>query len=251
MAVAVLAGGIQAGAHSVGSYYSSGGKDQRYPAGYQTALWIFEKDVPGDNNQKSSYKDAIRRAEGAWNGVAQPFTFEDSGYEEVSFKPKVAQIQSSNTTFQDYCALARNGRPLSVVFWETIKDNRPGVNNLAEADRCVYNDGSHKFYVNFDKTEGARWYRGSSSKVPRAPGSNFDNEDSKIDLQSVATHEFGHGLGQAKHWDPDKDLNNGRGGARCSTYESRRETMCALITAGTAWQRSLGPHDRETFKKAY
>ncbi len=72
---------------------------------------------------------------------------------------------------------------------------------------------------------------------------------SKQDLQSVMTHEFGHATGWGAHYDGPNHIP--RGTARCGRTDSNRETMCASNTSGVPWGRTLGPHDKHTFRRAY
>jgi hypothetical protein len=256
-AIAIVSTAAVARGHSVNGFY----KDNRYPSGQMRSVqWAFERGFPGKTGESNSYKAALRRAQSAWNSQGQSLTFADMGNREIDFGPKYEKIGEGGDAFKDYCRLERNNRPVSLVFWEPIPNHRPDANTLAEASRCEYSDGTHKFFVAFDRGEGSRWYRGESRKVPRGGDANgdgriagpeIDSAGSKVDLQSVAVHEFGHATGQGAHWDPNKDPFNGRGGAICTRYDSRRESMCSMLVAGTAWQRTLGPHDRETFKKAY
>ncbi len=90
-----------------------------------------------------------------------------------------------------------------------------------------------------------RWYTGTSTDVPGAAGA----PDASQDMQSVAMHEFGHASGFARHYDGPN--STGLGGAICNLTDSRRETMCSLLTQGTAWGRTLGPHDRHTWNAVY
>lgn len=107
--------------------------------------------------------------------------------------------------------------------------------DLAMTTVCRSGSSIVRFVTVFDSAED--WYTGTSTTVPRG----------RPDLWSVAVHEFGHAAGWAGHYD-DPDI--GLGAGLCGNF-SGQHSMCATHYSGTARQRSLGPHDVETFKRLY
>ncbi len=107
--------------------------------------------------------------------------------------------------------------------------------DLAMTTVCRSGSTIVRFVTVFDSAED--WYTGTSTNVPsRRP-----------DLWSVAVHEFGHAAGWAWHFD-DPEIALGAG--VCGNF-SGQHSMCATHYSGTARQRSLGPHDVDTFRQMY
>lgn len=107
--------------------------------------------------------------------------------------------------------------------------------DLAMTIACRSGGTIVRFVMIFDSAED--WYTGTSTNVPRG----------RPDLWSVAVHEFGHAAGWATHFD---DPGIGLGTGICGSF-SGQHTMCATHYMGTARQRSLGPHDVDTFRGLY
>jgi hypothetical protein len=107
--------------------------------------------------------------------------------------------------------------------------------NLAMTTVCRSGSTIVRFVTVFDSAEP--WYTGTSTTVPHG----------RPDLWSVAVHEFGHAAGWAGHFD---DPALGLGAGLCGNF-SGQHTMCATHYSGTARQRSLGPHDIDTFRQMY
>jgi len=111
------------------------------------------------------------------------------------------------------------------------KDIDGGGGTLGVTSTCALQSAPNTlrtFKMNLDDSEN--WYTGTGSP----PGN-------QIDVQSVATHEFGHAAG-AQHFPNNNQVcpNN-----------STMETMCPFYTAGTGWLASLESHDEHTFSNAY
>lgn len=85
------------------------------------------------------------------------------------------------------------------------------------------------FTMYLNSTES--WYSGTG-----------DAPASRVDVWSIASHEFGHGTGWVGHY--------ADGGTLCSN-NSQEETMCPQYFSGTERMRTLGPHDAHTFRGAY
>lgn len=134
-------------------------------------------------------------------------------------------------TFESPCPQA--GQPQrGVVRWKSI-DGPGGVagRNL----NCIYFDGPYKgriggFVQRYDSEEN--WY----TRTGRVPSN-------AADLWSLASHEFGHATGRAGHYPRSSPL--------CAPDFLGRETMCPGVVRGQARQRTLGIHDKHTFKRVY
>jgi hypothetical protein len=73
--------------------------------------------------------------------------------------------------------------------------------------------------------------------------------DGRIDLWSVASHEFGHAAGwTGRHYGKDEDPERS---SICNSGNVNRQTMCSIIYTGSESVRTLGRHDRHTFRRVY
>lgn len=131
---------------------------------------------------------------------------------------------------RDACNVATRGQNLIAM---RPLDGRG--KDLATTYTCRSGSTIVRFVMVFDSAE--HWYTGTSTNVPSG----------RPDLWSVAAHEFGHAAGWAAHFD---DPGIGLGLAICGNF-SGQHTMCANHYGGTARQRSLGPHDADTFRELY
>jgi hypothetical protein len=136
---------------------------------------------------------------------------------------------------------------VSLVFWENLP-SYAGLQRLGEASTCLHYEPNYgaqlpwKFFLAINKR--LDWYAGASPDVPGRPNA----AGAANDLQSTATHEFGHATGWVPHYD---DYKHPAVGADCNQLSPNRETMCLFQTPGTAWGRTLGPHDKHTFRWEY
>lgn len=150
-----------------------------------------------------------------WDALGESLDFSFKGTRNLSRDPCDRAVRGQNLI---------GLRPL---------DGRGG--DLAMTTVCRSGASIVRFVMVFDSAED--WYVGTSTTVPRG----------RPDLLSVAVHEFGHAAGWAKHYD---DPGVGLGVGICGNF-SGQHTMCATHYASTARQRSLGPHDVETFRQRY
>lgn len=124
------------------------------------------------------------------------------------------------------CDAASRGKNL---VYKTTIDGKGGTAGITET--CFSGGRLVRFVMRFDSAEN--WW--SSTTTPTV---------GRIDLWSVAAHEFGHATGWRKH------LDGVTGVVSCGNKPSQ-ETMCATNYAGTTQQRSLGAHDVHTFDAVY
>jgi len=150
-------------------------------------------------------------------------------------------IDSSKTPGGKVCpGPKRDGRYNGLVYWLKL-DGTPVKNNtLATVKRCFYVDETGKpielasFFMWFDSSEP--WYNGTGN----APSA-------RVDMWSVATHEFGHasGFGYGK-----RRQHFSRQMSFCGDVKSQ-ESMCPVYFSGSERQRTIGWRDRHAFRAAY
>lgn len=173
--------------------------------------WVANKIVPyGFTPSAAAWKTRVNAGANTWSALGEPMRFTNSLPDFPSnFRPGVC-----SRTYQ------RNGIHRKAI------DGTGGT--LARTYLCTSGGALHSFQLVFDR--GDRWYTGTG-----APARN------QADLQSVATHEFGHATGFAGHFS---------GSALCSN-DASFHTMCAGHVVGTNRQRTLEEHDKHTFGAAY
>ncbi len=118
------------------------------------------------------------------------------------------------------------------VRWGAIDGKEGSV--LAYEVGCLFGDDHSRRFssdIVFDKDEN--WHYDSST-------SPTDNE---YDMAGVASHEIGHFLGFAGHFDATEPV------PICEN--SPKHTMCRTVPSGTTYQRTLEEHDVHTFDNAY
>lgn len=251
-----------------------------YPAADAAPRWYFESRFPGRRNTGSSYKDAVRRGALTWFDAAATFRFRSSGYREQPYfvDPYYAPplpdgtpgdgIRDTGEARRRYCEATAHDDPdtpqfesgtMSLVFWPEIPPAQPGERPpLGEATTCnrVPAEGGpahpFKFFVALNRIyatcdpitqpaedcKGGQWYRKADPDGIRTR---------RYDLQSVATHEFGHATGLYWHFD-DPGMTSGTGHVCNDGAGGAGETMCASVGRGTTGNRTLSDHDLHTFR---
>ena len=131
--------------------------------------------------------------------------------------------------------------PKGHVYWKTIDGaGKPGRDRLGYNISCRYTSGPNQgrlggFNQVYDSKQ-PNWYR-STGRVPA----------DRIDLWSVAAHEFGHSAGWRSNHYGKRDSSL----AICAPGSAGRETMCSLTYEGQGRTRTLGRHDVHTFRRVY
>jgi hypothetical protein len=166
----------------------------------------------------SAWRTPIKNAAATWNKAGAKLTF----------------VESSTAISHGYTACGSayqdNG-----VWYRSLSSTY-----LAWTSWCTFSGTNEMYSFQLSVNKNYSWYIGTGT-----PSS------SQYDLQSVATHELGHAGGWAHHWnDP------GYGGDYYCSWNGdstspTRHTMCAETANGTIMQRTLGPHDLDTFQNRY
>ena len=129
--------------------------------------------------------------------------------------------------------------------------------------RCRDRSNKLLYFRQFYNDTFTRWWTDpkGNKKIPY----------NKVDVQATAAHEMGHATGWHGHLDEDGPDENSRMDFKpyCRSYEGQdkaddvykipagatpytgKQTMCSILTSGTTAQRTLGQHDRGTFRNAY
>lgn len=230
-----------------------------FPAGRTKVLWFFESRWPGKKNAASKHKSAVLRGARTWNYEERTLEFVDGGHREIPWHVPWDQIaKETNPAHTKYCALKKDNprtKPydeelVSIVFWTKFTPG-PELEAVARATNCHDKNSGRptKFYMAFDRTKS--WNTSAS----------WDQKLGFIDLEGVATHEFGHAGGWQWHYDDYLDHDDdgikdqgweSPGTADCDRESYDIETMCSMSTRGDLpILRSLETHDRATWAKAY
>jgi hypothetical protein len=207
--------------------------------------WWFERNWRGAGSNCSPYKLAALRASRRWTALGRRLEFVDHGCTKKHYPESYSDVTYTDPYgWGNYCDLKTGAArtPVSIIFWEDISQlNTAKQEALGATITCSGRGGRPSKFImaiNPNPISGS-WYAGADPRVPA----------NRNDLESTMMHEFGHATGWGPHYDDHKGLT--QGGAVCTSNRSDRETMCSSSPLGESWERGLGPHDRETFFKAY
>jgi hypothetical protein len=225
-------------AHKAGWAYPDG----TYPDARDRVEFRFHTSVP-----KGRWRARISNGAQEWNRYDRRLVFAPpaSGEPSATTEPKFACPALSDTP-----------RP-SIVF-------RSAQAAFAANFTCMKKSDGRPFYFRmfFDPT--FKWWTdpNNNRKIP------FD----RYDVQSAATHEFGHATGWGPHYDDNPDDPEGpkvfksycriyrdqtnpndrvNGTRRQDNIFTGQQTMCSRMASGGVHLRTLGSHDRGTFRNAY
>lgn len=217
-----------------------------FPPGFDRQEYRFHTSVP-----TGGWRASINAGAAEWNRHNRRFHFVAPG----SGTPSVTGPATIG------CPRDVNAPRPSIVY---RADNGPGH---ASASPCFDRQHDHPtFFRVWIDPRANHWWTRSSRKIPH----------DRFDLQSTATHEFGHGLGFLPHYDDDDgdadEIREYRDYCRLARRQSApstgegapyltprnqddintgQQTMCAVIPPGSTHRRGLGQHDRGTFRNAY
>ena len=210
-ALAAMVLGAIGWAHTGSTFYT-----KKWKSGERNQNYGFASDVPTGN-----FRDRVENGAQQWNALAGNMQFSRGGV-------------NVTWNFGSACNAAGNNS----IHWGAI-DGPPvagQTNTAAQTTHCVYTNEPQflaLFRMRFDSADP--WYRDTG-----------DPPSDKIDLWSLAAHEFGHATG----WGAGGAQNHfDSGGSVCTS--SPKHTMCPSIPQGESYWRSLEEHDRHTFNNVY
>ena len=210
VALLLLVAPAPVGAHGVPDYFP------RRWVRDKSVSFKFTPSVPVGTGAREAVRNGMRQ----WNNLAQSVHFVDAGSASANYDTRTCG------------AYQRNGIHYRSIDGPSLQ--QVGVNTVAVTRVCSFSGTGelYSFQMEFDSSEP--WYNGTGDAAPN-----------QVDLWSVATHEFGHAAGFAKH------LDQGGDPLGLCPNTAAQHTMCALTYPGTEHQRSLADHDKHTFSAAY
>ena len=145
------------------------------------------------------------------------------------------------------CNRTVGGRPASIAKWVNI-DGPGGTVGVGGSCMLSGDDGRpytvRSFVLAIDRQE--QWFTATRGR----PGRN------QLDLESVALHEVGHGLGWNAHLDDRAPASycprvSASGLLTSGSVSPRIQTMCRFTVPGQTYQSRPGTQDRTIFRSAY
>ena len=197
-------------AHDKDTFYT-----KHWASGERNQDYGFANAVPTGN-----FRDRVQDGAQEWNALAGNMQFHRGGVDV-------------NWSYGDACNAAGNNS----IHYGNI-DGPPvagQLNTAAQTRHCYYTDRPSilaLFRMRFDEDDP--WYRDTGN-----PPSD------RIDLWSLAAHEFGHATGFGQFGAQDHF------GASSVYCDPPKQTMCPSTSQGSAGWRSLEDHDRHTFNNQY
>jgi hypothetical protein len=173
--------------------------------------WYYDDSVPGPFG--SNYKDRLFDGAQKWNDLCCAGGFDYVREGEVS---------------GDYGTCYTNVD--LVTFHGSVSGSA-----VAETGACPSSGDFSYVAIRFDSNAPDPWYKGAD---PSGQGGD------ELDLQSFATHEFGHATGT---WNENQHFGSGE----CPGTASGDETMCPGLDSGHHYWRTLEWHDEHTFQSNY
>lgn len=224
--------GWNASAHRPADVYTS-----KYPRAFDDVNFYFHKSVP-PGQRRGRIVDGARR----WNRFHRRLFFR--AHRKPVFEEAIGR--QGNCNRREVRSAPPGQEPASRVYWTRI-DGASMPTGAGKTLALNYTCQEAKkqngfrraifFQMYFDEAEP--WYY--RSRTGNAPSG-------RPDLLSVAAHEMGHATGWRFHYD-DRQVD-GPTSPVCRE-DGGKQTMCSTNTAGTERQRSLGAHDKHTFRSAY
>jgi len=188
--------------------------------------------------------DAPAWFQARWNSGPVPFVIDGTVPASTAFRDRIREGGTNWPT-------NTSGRP-AISFGSTAGDLPSGAcadstsgihygyvdgrasGTVAVTNVCYYSSSRSIVTADIVFDDREPWFDSDSTAIP----------SDRLDLEAVATHEFGHAYGgwNGSHW--------GDGGELCGTGLTRH-TMCPSIIRGQSTQRSPELHDVHTMKAEY
>lgn len=231
LVAAMFAGAFVASAHTASTWYGP-----KWGSNHLNPKWRFANDVPTG----TWLRDRIKDGAGHWNYQGQPMSFNfeqnQSDYSAFPFMSCPKNADGTPNAEKDAIHWGYLDGPLGTA-------GQAYVCSFANAGGTDSNSIAN-FQIRFDS--GENWYTNDTGTPSCASTSTC-----QTDLESVATHEFGHATGRVKGGDGFGHFTSGNDGWICNNNADQHHTMCKSGIANTTYDRTLNTHDKDTFDNAY
>jgi hypothetical protein len=225
------------GAYIFGLYPDSYTDPTYGPIDGRDAPFYFDKSFPGPTDGRK--RDAVVRSANAWTRLGRDFRYAPVRSPEISVGGWEGYCSTDSDGDGNRDVVMREGRPVNVVYW-----GQPASlgDSFGATKICLhrFTDGQPYMPWAFDIVfnSGYRWYSGRGKDVPPR----------RYDLQSTATHEFGHATGWLPHFNRAGGSYDPLPGNKvCGINNPDRFTMCGGGVIANSVRRTPEKHDRHTF----